>query len=121
MIAFLTALEEMTKIFLLLLTGYFANRFHILPKDAGAGISKLITTILLPALLISTNIAEFQLKYIVSYGQLVLLGGFFWFVITLLSLYPAKRLASNPQQRGVYLYGLSFANTGAVGTPWHWR
>ena len=115
---FWTTLEQMARIFLFLVIGFGLNRLCILPKGAGSGISRLITMVLLPALLIYNNMTEFSLTEVGKYGRIVLLGGVFWFVITLLAAPLAKKLSGgNILERGVYLYGLSFPNTSAVGTP----
>ena len=116
--AFLTTLGEMTRILMFMVLGFGLNRLHILPKGAGAGISRLITMVLIPALLIYNNMTEFQLSNIGQYSRLVLMGVFLWTAITLISLPIAGKLsAGNPLDRGVYLYGLSFPNTGAIGMP----
>ena len=116
--AFLTTLGEMTRILMFMVLGFGLNRLHILPKGSGAGISRLITMVMIPALLIYNNMTEFQLANIGQYGQMVLLGLFLWAVMTLISLPIAGKLAGgNPLDRGVYLYGLSFSNTGAIGMP----
>ena len=116
--AFLTTLGEMTRILMFMVLGFGLNRLHILPKGSGAGISRLITMVMIPALLIHNNMTEFQLANIGQYSRLVLLGVFLWTTMTLVSLPIAKKLAGgNPLDRGVYLYGLSFPNTGAIGLP----
>ena len=116
--AFLTTLGEMTRILMFMVLGFGLNRLHILPKGSGAGISRLITMVMIPALLIYNNMTEFQLANIGQYSRLVLLGVFLWTTMTLVSLPIAKKLAGgNPLDRGVYLYGLSFPNTGAIGMP----
>lgn len=115
---FLTTLGEMTRILMFMVLGFGLNRLHILPKGSGAGISRLITMVMIPALLIYNNMTEFQLANIGQYGQMVLLGAGLWTAMTLISLPVAKKLSGgNPLDRGVYLYGLSFPNTGAIGMP----
>lgn len=116
--AFLTTLGEMTRILMFMVLGFGLNRLHILPKGAGAGISRLITMVLIPALLIYNNMTEFQLANIGQYSRMVLLGAFLWTAVMLISLLTARKLSGgNPLDRGVYLYGLSFPNTGAIGMP----
>lgn len=116
--AFLTTLGEMARILLFMVLGFGINRLHILPKGAGAGISRLTTMVFIPALLIYNNMTEFQLANIRQYSQLVLMGVFLWAAVTLISMPIARKLSGgNPLDRGVYLYGLSFPNTGAVGMP----
>ena len=100
------------------MVGFGLNRLHILPKGAGAGISRMITMVFLPAMLIYNNMTEFNLADVASYSQLVLVGALMWTIVTLISLPIAKKLSGGDMlERGVYLYGLSFSNTGAVGTP----
>ena len=115
---FSTVLEQMLRILLFLTLGFALNRLRILPAGVGSGISKLVTMVFLPALLIHTNMTEFNLANIADYGQIVLWGGVFFIAIVLLSHPVAKVMAGNNRQdAGIYLYGLSFPNTGAVGTP----
>ena len=115
---FLTTLGEMTRILMFMLLGFGLNRLHILPKGSGTGISRLVTMVFIPALLIYNNMTEFQLAHVGQYSRLVLMGAFLWTVVTLISVPIAKRMSGgNPLDRGVYLYGLSFPNTGAIGMP----
>ena len=115
---FLTTLGEMTRILMFMVLGFGLNRLHILPKGSGAGISRLVTMVFIPALLIYNNMTEFQLAHVGHYSQLVLMGVFLWTAMTLISLPIAGKLSGgNPLDRGVYLYGLSFPNTGAIGLP----
>ena len=116
--AFLTTLVQMARILLFLALGFALNRLHILPKGAGTGISRLVTTVFLPAMLLHSKMTEFNLADVSSYGQLVLLGAIFWALGTLLSLPVAKKLSGGDSlERGVHLYGLSFPNSSAVGSP----
>lgn len=116
--AFTTTLIQMTRILMFLVVGFGLNRLKILPKGAGGGVSKLVTTVFLPALLIHSNMTEFRLAEVGSYGRLVLLGFLLWAAATIPSFFVARKLAGdNNHERGVYLYGLSFPNTSAIGTP----
>lgn len=116
--AFFTTLMQMGRIALFLVVGFGLNRLHILPKGAGAGISRLDTMLFLPAMLIYTNMTEFRLADVGDYSQLVLTGAVMWLIVTAISFPVAKKLAAgNSLDRGVYLYGLCFPNTSAIGTP----
>ena len=116
--AFLTTLEQMGKIFLFFILGFGLRRLNILPKEVGSSISRLITTLFLPALMLYSNMTEFNLKDIVSYGKLVIIGGLFWGALALLAFPVAKKLAgNNKEEQGIFQYGLTFSNTGAVGVP----
>ena len=116
--AFLTTLAQMTRIMMFMVVGFGLNRLHILPKGSGAGISRLVTMLFLPAMLIYNNMTEFNLADVGAYGRLVLTGCLLWVIIALISLPVAKKMAGeNALDRGVYLYGLCFPNTSAIGTP----
>ena len=116
--AFTTTLIQMTRLLIFLIVGFGLNRLKILPKGTGGGVSKLVTAVFLPALLIYSNMTEFRLADAGNYGRLVLLGLLLWTVATIPSCFAARKLAGkDAHERGVYLYGLSFPNTGAIGTP----
>ena len=116
--AFLTTLEQMLRILLFLAIGFGMNKLHILPKGANKGISKLATTLFLPAMLLHSNMTEFNLADVGTYSQIVIMGVVVWAVTTIPSFWIAKGLSGgDPNDRGVYLYGLSFPNSGAIGTP----
>ena len=74
--AFLATFVQMIRIMLFLVVGFCLNRLRVLPKGAGTGISKLATMVFLPAMLIHSNMTEFNLADVGSYGELVLLGCF---------------------------------------------
>lgn len=116
--AFFTTLMQMARILLFLVVGFGLNRLHILPKGAGVGISRLDTMLFLPAMLIYTNMTEFRVADVGAYSQLVLTGAALWVIAAAISFPVAKKLsAGNVLDRGVYLYGLCFPNTSAIGTP----
>lgn len=116
--SFLIVLEQMLRIFLYFVVGFALNRLNVLPKGSGVGISRVVTNVLLPALLLHTNMTEFNIADIGSYGMLVLSGGLLWVTFALLSMPIAKGLSKgNSLNRGIYLYSLSFPNAGGVAMP----
>ncbi len=116
--AFFTTLEQMIRILLFLSLGFALNRLHILPKGSGTAVSRLLTTVFMPSLLIYSNMSEFNIVNVGEYSQLVLWGGFFIAITILLAIPVSRKLGGdNHLDRNVYLYGLCFPNTGAVGGP----
>lgn len=115
---FLAALEQMTRILLLLAIGYCFNKLHFLPKATEGIVSRLITMLFLPCLMLHTNMTECQLTSLASYGGLVLAGTALCLGFMLLS-YPLSRFLGGKDTfiQGIYRYALSFPNTGAVATP----
>jgi len=96
-LAFLTTLEQMGRIFLFLLLGFGLRRLRVLPENAGVGISRLVTTIFLPALLLHSNMTEFNLANVGLYGKLVLLGGGLWLLVTLAALPLSRKFAGGSE------------------------
>lgn len=115
---FLATLEQMSRILLLLVLGFSLNKLHILPKETEGIVSKLVTMLFLPCLMLYTNMTECQLASLASYGKLVLAGTALCLGSMLLS-YPLSRFlgGKNAFTQGIYRYALSFPNTGAVATP----
>lgn len=115
---FLATLEQMSRILMLLVIGFSLNKFRILPKETEGIVSKLVTMLFLPCLMLYTNMTECQLASLTTYGTLVLAGAGLCLGSILLS-YPVARLLGGKDAflRGVYRYALSFPNTGAVATP----
>ena len=116
--AFLAVLKPMLRIMLFIGTGFALRRMNILPENADRTMSKLVTMLFLPALLLHTNLLECRVDSLVSNGGLVLCGA----VISLCTILLAKSLApffsrGNRYDEGIYRYALAFPNSGGVGTP----
>ena len=88
---FLSTLEQMSRILLLLVIGFSLNKFHILPKETEGIVSKLVTMLFLPCLMLYTNMTECQISAFASYSVLVLVGAGLCVGSMLLS-YPLSRL-----------------------------
>jgi len=116
--AFLTILSEMLKIFLLLLLGYGINRFHIISREAEGVLSRFVTLLFLPSLMLYTNMMECRLDSLMVYGRWALWGLLFYGSSLLVS-YPLARWfgGESVYHQGVYRYALTFPNSGSVGTP----
>ena len=115
---FLTTLEQMLRIFLLLSVGYCLNKFLKLPKATETILSKLITILFLPGLMLYTNVVNFQPEAIASYAGIFLTGAGICFGCMILS-YPLGKLfgKKDTYAQGVFRYAFSFPNTGAIATP----
>ena len=111
--AFLTTLAQMARILLFLLTGYCLNRMHILRKETGTCISRLVTMVFLPAMLVHNNMMEFNLQDVGNYGLLVLSGG----ILPLSVLSQPLRALGCYTPLGVLASSLSGAGGGA---PLEW-
>ena len=116
--AFLTTLEQMVRILLLLAIGFSLNKLHLITKAAEQVLSKLVTMLLLPCLTLYSYTVNCDFPALVTYSQWTLIGA----VCTVISIACALPLASRfaggkGYLKSVYRYALAFPNTGGVATP----
>lgn len=117
-ITFWTMFNQMTGLFVLLLLGYLMNRLRLLPEQTEAVLSKLVTTVLLPALMLYTFMEECTVENLQKYGVWMLYGGAFVCISLLVAVLLPKWLAKDNEYLGkIYRYTLAFSNTGGVGNP----
>lgn len=115
---YLTMLDQMLGIAMLLGLGYFLNRAKIIPQSAQSALSKLCVTVFLPALTVYSFMVECTPENLRACGVFILYGGIFSAVSVALSLLLSGRLARHDRYlTGIYRYSLAFPNTGGVGTP----
>lgn len=108
----------MFQIVLLIGAGFVLHKLHILPEQAGTVMSRLVTWLFLPAIMLYTNLLECSVLTLGENIPLVLAGAVLTLVCILLSLVLAPRFAPDkPYDQGIVRYAIAFANTGAVGTP----
>lgn len=116
--SFLTVFEQMFRILILIGVGFAFNKLNLIPKEAGRVMSRLVTLLFLPAIVLHTNLVECRIDSLAQYSNLVLYGGVFCLVSVGLSyLFSGKFARGDNYIKGVYRYAISFPNTGAVGTP----
>ena len=117
-ITFGTMFNQMTGLFALLLAGYVMNRLKLFPEQTAAAVSRLVTLVFLPALMLYTFMEECTVENLRDYGLWMLYGGIFLLVSVILALVLSGRLArGNIYLENIYKYVISFPNTGGVGTP----
>ena len=116
--AFLSTLEQMVRLFLVISFGYILNKSKAVSKSAETALSRLVTLLFAPALTFYSFIVECQLSSLIAFSYLILIGFAFRLGSIMLS-YPVAKLFSpkDTYKQGVYRYALSFPNSGAFGTP----
>ena len=115
---FLTVFEQMIRIIFLLSLGFMFNKLHLIPKAAEAVLSKFITMLFLPCLVLNAYIVECDFANLINYLPWVLYG----LVYTLVGIgmsYVIARFFSggDAYTGGVYRYTLAMPNVGAGATP----
>ena len=111
----LPVLKQMSALFLMMLTGYVANRFGILGKDAQKWLSKLLINITCPALILSSVTTSERL----SSNQMLLLifaaAAVYYLVLPLIARVFSLGVA--PDRRSEYQSMLIYSNLGFMGIP----
>lgn len=116
--SFLTVFEQMFRILILLSVGFTIRKLKLLPEGAERAMSRLITLLFLPAIMLHTNLVECRLDSLAEYSNLVLYGLGFCLLSMGLGYALSGRFARGDNYlKGVFRYAFSFPNTGAVGTP----
>ena len=116
--SFLAVFEQMFRILILLSVGYILNKLHLLPKEAERVMSRLVTLLFLPGIILYTNLVECRIDSLAQHSELVLYGAALCLVsIGVAYLFSGLFARGDNYLKGVYRYALTFPNTGAVGTP----
>lgn len=114
--AFLTVFEQMFRILMLIGGGFLLHKLHLLPEGAEKVMSRLVTYLFLPAVLLHTNLLECRVLTLGENLPLVLCG----LIMALVSIGAAMLLApafarGSLYDRGVFRYAIAYPNTGGVG------
>ena len=115
---FLSTLEQMVRVLIVIAFGYIMNKSHAVPKIAESVVSKLVTLLFAPALSFYSFATESQISSLIAFAPLVVIGLIFRLSSIGIS-YPLSKLFSpkDKYRQGVYRYAVSFPNSGAFATP----
>ncbi|MDY2557330.1 MAG: AEC family transporter [Candidatus Faecousia sp.] len=108
-------IKQMITLSLLMLTGFFANRFGILGRDAQKWMSKLIINITCPALILSSVTTSQRLEN--NQMVLIIFGAAIAYYLILPFLAKGCALAGPRNRRSEYTCMLIYSNLGFMGIP----
>ena len=115
MSVFLSTLNQMAFLILLIVIGYLLVHCKAVPGSGAGLLSKLENTVFVPALVMGTFIQHFTFQRITVAGTYFLCG----FVVILINIPVAVLLAKVCSKdlyiRKLYTYGLAFSNFGFMG------
>jgi len=115
-------LDQMAMMFFLIIVGILLRAKKIVPENADAAVSRLLTYVFTPALTLYNQVTECTWQKLVENSSLILYG----LIITLCAIaaaYPLSYLFVSKDQksdkmayrRNVYRYAMAFGNFGFVG------
>ena len=111
----LAVLKQMSTLALLMLTGYCANRFGILGKDAQKCLSKLLINITCPALILSSVTTGERLDS--NQMLLMIFAAAIIYYLVLPVIAKVFSLAVAREKRSEYQCMLIYSNLGFMGIP----
>lgn len=116
MATFFTTLSQIFYLFLLIGAGFTVMKLCKLPNVATNVLSKLVSTLFMPALILTNFMENFTVSRLSSAWQFAL-GGV---IVVFLSIFLAKGIsvfsASDSYRKKIHTYCLAFSNFGFMGT-----
>ncbi|MBO5379300.1 MAG: AEC family transporter [Clostridia bacterium] len=116
MTTFFTSLGQISYLFLLIGAGFLVMKLCKLPPNATNVLSKLVTTLFMPALILTNFMDNFTVSRLSSAWQYALAG----VIVVSLSIVLAKIIArisgKDDYHRKIHTYCLAFSNFGIMGT-----
>ena len=116
MTTFFTSLGQISYLFLLIGAGFLVMKLCKLPPNATNVLSKLVTTLFMPALILTNFMDNFTVSRLSSAWQYALAG----VIVVSLSIVLAKLIArisgKDDYHRKIHTYCLAFSNFGFMGT-----
>lgn len=115
MAVFISTLNQMAFLVLLIVIGYILSRTGLVPDGAAALLSKLENYVFIPALVLGTFMSNFTLERFGVAGQYLLCGAVVVGVTIPLAVILARLCSKDAFIRNIYTYGLAFSNFGFMG------
>lgn len=112
---FLSTLNQMGFLMLLILIGYILVKLHIVDNNAAKVLSKLESTVFIPALVLNTFMSNFTIEYIGTAGQFMLCGLVVVLISSVIAIFSSKLCTKDRYIQKIYTYGLAFSNFGFMG------
>ena len=115
MSVFLSTLNQMGFLALLIAVGYLLMRCHIVDGGAVKTLSKLENNVFIPALVLGTFMTNFTIEYIDTAGRFILCGLVVVLASIGIALVVSKLCSKDTYIRNIFTYGLAFSNFGFMG------
>ncbi len=115
MTVFLSTLNQMAFLMLLILIGYLLCKLNAVPAIGAGILSKLENNVFIPALVLGTFMKNFTRQRLNVAWQ-YFLGGFVLVALNIvLALFISRVMAKDDYTRKIYTYGLAFPNFAFMG------
>lgn len=115
MTVFLSTLNQMAYLLLLIMIGYLLVRHDILPDNSAKLLSTLENYVFIPSLVLGTFMQNFTAARIEEAGSYLQCGLAVIAVSIPVAVVLARLCSNDPYIRDIYTYGLAFSNFGFMG------
>lgn len=115
MTLFLSTMNQMAFLLLLIAIGYILYKVKAVPENASASLSKMENNVFIPALVLGTFIENFTTAKLTVAWQFLLAGFIVVGISIPLAILASKCCTKDSYLRKIYTYGLSFSNFGFMG------
>ncbi len=114
---FTTTLNQMLMFFSVMILGFILRRKNIVPENADVSLSKVLTMVVSPALLLKTFIANFNLDTLLEKSYIFIWGIILLFILIFLGTALANLFAENRYIKYIYTYSFIIPNMGYMAQP----
>ena len=116
MAVFITTLGKIGHLFLLIIAGFIIMKVARLPKNSTAILSKLVSKLFMPALILSNFMENFTAERIFGSIGFFVMGVVLGVIFIPLGILISRFTAKTSYLRRIHTYGLAFSNYGFMGT-----
>lgn len=113
---FLSVLNQILVLFLLLLCGLIARKLNILDSSLTKGLSTLLIKLSLPALIISSMNMKFSPNLLKESGQILIIS-LAVYILSFFAAWIVSKVYKNDSDVGIYQFITVFSNVGFMGYP----
>ena len=115
MTVFLSTLNQMGFLFVLIVAGFLITKFKVISSSASSLLSKLENNLFIPCLVLSTFISNFTVEKLSVAGSFFVVGAVVILITAPLAIVLARVCSKDRYIRNIYTYGLAFSNFGFMG------
>ena len=113
--AFIPVLNQMLFLFTCIMIGLAVNKLKMLPENADRTISKLLSYVVMPALIINSFYNNCTVENLTAYAPLILYSSIYYGLCLLIGILLGPRFSEDKGVQGLYKYSLVITNMGFMG------
>ncbi len=113
--AFIPTLNQMLYLFACILIGWGVHKIKLLPENADQTISKLLSFVVMPALIINSFYSNCTIENLVSNGPALLYSIAYYLMSMVIGIVLAPFFSKDKGVQGLYKYSFMITNMGFMG------